>query len=707
MDDARLAAMFFVMNVYYNIMYRSAALSPHVVTSEYDNEWEIRVAPQNGSGLLAAPGAFIGNGKIGVVVALDRLGADRSVISYDGGCCPCFDTHSFRFESASQHAYIVELDEQRLDMYTGIVQSRFTARRGLDRHKLAVDAYVAKHMPYTHVQTVTFTAEEDIPAMHVYHTVKAPDTYEKLEFNNNAVFNERSRLGKPVYMLTGKAKVSDRGIKVASCCCYVVDNPNTSVMGFNIDSKDRKACHQRLNMYDLKRGASYTFHVVTTQVTSDDSKDPLEEAKRIQLSIMCATSSPIAKVRSHHVMAWANAWRHNVTIEPRAALSVVERDRVHRVNKVLRLSLFAVWCSVRDALFTTGMPFVDLSGSLEGDCDLWLLPLLVVMRPNLARNMLERRHAMLQDAIRRAAGYGYSGSKFPGPNEGTWDATGAMHIYSTALVSVNVWNYYRVTLDKNWLSNKGYEMLQSNADFFASRTDRDGSFSIRGVISMNGMEEDNNTMTNYLAMVAMRYAIEASFELGLPTNPDWHLVLQKMSLSRTGTLLNTNDSKEKTEFMMYDHLLPLLPMFSDVYFRAHPGKASEAIKANVVHTLGNSDMAHVDNVFNIIMIAWLRATAMDLDSDDMVQAAIDCAQSGIWEDFNNNISLAAMFVLMVVTSIGTLRISGCVTDTRFYTERLGIKVSPTNVMPKLWKGVRISGVGTSPTSTHYVVNTAA
>lgn len=687
-------------------------ISPHVLSTSYDNEWEIRITPQNYHGPFNVPGAFIGNGKIGVVVSLDKIGAERCSIAYDKGCCPCFDSHSFSMESAAQHEYMIDLTEQRLDMYSGIVMSSFSAKRGLDRHMLTVETFVAKHMPYTHVQKITFIPDEDIPALHMYHTLRAPESFEKVEYNNNTVFNERARSNRPVYLLSGKAKVPDRGLKLATCSCYIADCANMSVMGFNIDAKDRKVCHQRLNLYDLKKGLPYVFHVITTQITTDDCKEPLEEAKRIQMSIM-SVAEPAARVRTQHVVAWANAWRHNVVVEPRGALSAYERDRVHRVNKVLRLSLFTVWSSVRDAAITGSIPFVDMDGSLEGECDLWLLPLLVILRPSLAKNMLEKRHDMLQDAIRLAAGYGYSGSKFPCPHEGAWDATGAMHIYNTALVSVNVWNYYRVTLDKNWLSNKGYAMLKNNADFFASRAELDAAsntYSIRNVMSMNGTEEDNNTMTNYLAIMAMRYAVEASFELGLAINPEWHAVMQKLALCKdtpSGMLLLANDSKDKKEFALFDHLLPLLPLFSDVYFRAHLGKTADALRKNVAHSMENASMAHVDHVFNKMMVAWLKATALDLDTDHTVHDIMDAALGPVWENFQSNASLAAMFVLMIMTSFGTLRIAGCVTETRFYTERMGVKVSPTNVMPKLWKGLRLSGVGASPVSTHYVVNTSA
>jgi hypothetical protein len=681
-------------------------LSPHAVTQSYDNAWEICVKPVNSHDSMRFPGVSIGNGKIGLRIATDRIGAETSTIATTTGPVDAFNACSFTLETSTADRYVLQLEQQSLDMFSGIARSLFDANNAFQGIAVEVETYAVKQMPYTHVQTITLTPKTDVALVVLNHEVAGAPQFDKVGYNNNTVFNPNRRNSKPMYILTGKAKIKKRA-KLAVCCSYDSPSPKVAIMGFSVGSP--RECVQRIHFYDLKANEPCTIHVVTTQLTTHDCGDPVEEAKRIHLNLFSAASPAVARLRSNHIKAWSNVWKHNIIVEPFPSASIVDKENVSRLNMVLRLCLFNMWCSVSDtAGCTSCAPLLAEDDSSE----LWVMPLVIMWRPNVAKHILERRYTALNEAIRLAASYGCEGCKFPHATEGLWDATGLMHVYNTALIAIHVWNYYRVTLDKNWLAAKGYAIMRNCADFLQSRTE-DAFTNMPSVMGIGKQERDNNTMTNALAIAATRYAIEASYELGLPTSPAWHNTVKHLMLpseTKTGALMANGDKKE--DFEIYDHLIPLLPVYSEVYFRRTSSLSSrpnDAIKANISYTTSNAAASTSDNVFNTIILSWLKGvtgTLTQSEMDDMV----DKATNGAWDVFDNNLSTSAMFVLMVLTSMGTARIVGSVTETRFYSERMGVKVSPSHSMPRAWKGIKIDGLGSSaaaPQPSFYVLNSAA
>jgi trehalose/maltose hydrolase-like predicted phosphorylase len=77
-------------------------------------------------------------------------------------------------------------------------------------------------------------------------------------------------------------------------------------------------------------------------------------------------------------------------------------------------------------------------------------------------------------------------------------------------------------------------VLKEVADFWASRVERKGpgKYEINNVIGANEWQEniDNNAFTNGMAITALRYAIQAANELGIPPNPDWDHVARNIPI---------------------------------------------------------------------------------------------------------------------------------------------------------------------------------
>jgi hypothetical protein len=705
--------------------------------------WEIRNDETRDGGLH---GPFVGNGKIGYLVNgslgfRTTIGVSRSMLStpftldpngsYVCNVIDAFNPATVRFAASAEDATThLSLQDQVLDMYTGTCRSGYALEisapksRSIQAFQVQSELYPVRHLPYCSVQTLSVTPKQYTDALDLFHIISIPSSSpyaSATEFNNNVIFNETSHRD-GLYMLHGKASSSSSSQKssLAVCSGYVFDQPDHAKMiGFNRPSGDPNSCYQKMKMTGMHANTTYTLHIVTCQMSDQDFGMATEEVKRILMNI----TPDVARLRQQHVRAWADAWKHNVTIDfhptPHDS-AATEANR--RVALATRYALYMVWSSVRDNAHSELQPVMDATGNLFWDGDLWYLPLLIVFKPSAAKLVLDARYQLLEHATKLAAGYGYAGSKFPSNGDvvgyGTnpyWDTSSALHIFNTGLISMNIWNYYRVSSDKLWLQKRGYEMLKSNADFFCSKMeiDEDGSVHLRGVYSMNNVPQDDNTLTNYMAKIAFQTAIEASYELHIPANPDWIVGYHGLDVV-IGDGIILRESAAPAEdggggAAILERLVPLLPLYSEVLFKTH--RELDMAKMIADNIRGIAVPVNGKGCFmNSMIAAWLQgqlytaslpanATSGKPAFEGSLESVLESAYAPPWGMFEKNgtcdVSLCAMFVLMLITTMGTVRIAGNVTETRFYTEKMGLQVSHASRMPSTWKSIKMTGVGQS------------
>jgi len=112
--------------------------------------------------------------------------------------------------------------------------------------------------------------------------------------------------------------------------------------------------------------------------------------------------------------------------------------------------------------------------------------------------------------------------------------SGPFEHHITADVGLAAWNYYCVTQDTNWLREKGWPILSSTADFWASRVERNGPhhYDINNVVAADEWAEnvDNNAYTNGAAIANLKAAITAANILGISANSDWQNVADNIPI---------------------------------------------------------------------------------------------------------------------------------------------------------------------------------
>jgi trehalose/maltose hydrolase-like predicted phosphorylase len=115
--------------------------------------------------------------------------------------------------------------------------------------------------------------------------------------------------------------------------------------------------------------------------------------------------------------------------------------------------------------------------------------------------------------------------------------SGPFEHHITACVALAAWNYYCVTRDTTWLRNKGWPLLESTADFWASRVERNGvgRFDIKNVVAADEWAEnvDNNAFTNAAAKANLTCATEVAEILGLHPNLDWLMVANNIPVLKS------------------------------------------------------------------------------------------------------------------------------------------------------------------------------
>lgn len=241
-------------------------------------------------------------------------------------------------------------------------------------------------------------------------------------------------------------------------------------------------------------------------------------------------------VRSH-LLAWVRLWR-------RFRLELDGSDGETAPLPVLRLHLFHLLQTLSPGTIDldVGVPARGLHGEAYRGHVLWdelfVVPLLGLRLPVLARTLLMYRHRRLPEARWAARQAGRRGAMYPwqsgssgreesqrlhlNPLSGRWveDATHLQRHVGLA-IAYNAWEYWESSADSQFLSHHGAEMILEVARFFADLASYDresGRYRIRGVVGPDEFHThypgaatpgiDDNAYTNVMAAWVLARAFD-------------------------------------------------------------------------------------------------------------------------------------------------------------------------------------------------------
>jgi alpha,alpha-trehalose phosphorylase len=205
-----------------------------------------------------------------------------------------------------------------------------------------------------------------------------------------------------------------------------------------------------------------------------------------------------------------------------------QKHRAPEIQQAIRFNLFQILQAAARAE-DTGIPAKGLTGqAYDGhyfwDAEVYILPFLTYTTPRLAKNQLDFRYRILDQARQRAQELHEQGAKFPwrtinGEEASAFYAAGTAQYHINADIMYALHKYVEITGDEDFLHQKGVEMLVETArlwyghGFFGDQTG--GGFCLHGV---TGPDEyttvvDNNAYTNLMAQNNLRRAADRTEEL--------------------------------------------------------------------------------------------------------------------------------------------------------------------------------------------------
>ena len=235
--------------------------------------------------------------------------------------------------------------------------------------------------------------------------------------------------------------------------------------------------HQISFRKQLTAGRTYKFHVIGSLISSEHTADPFNQAERI---VTYARFQKRGELQKKHRQAWADLWESDI---------IIEGDL--QAQKEIRSMLYHLYSFSREgiaqSLSPMGLSGLGYNGHVFWDTEMFMMPPMLMLQPQMARSMLEYRFEKLEEARKNAASYGYAGAMFPWESASTGaedcpvtSLAGTFQHHVTADVAIACWNYWLATQDREWLETRGWPVLKATAEFWVSRVERtdDGKYHV-------------------------------------------------------------------------------------------------------------------------------------------------------------------------------------------------------------------------------------
>jgi beta-phosphoglucomutase family hydrolase len=292
---------------------------------------------------------------------------------------------------------------------------------------------------------------------------------------------------------------------------------------------------------ELRQGETLLLEKLACLYTSRDhaiSECGLEAQKAL------SRAGRFAAVMSDHVLAWKHLWRrfdvHVQFADGGFELNIPMLLRLNMIHLLHTVSPNSIGLDIGvPARGWTGEAYL---GHIFWD-ELFIFPFFNYRMPEITRTLLMYRYRRLDEARAAAAAAGYRGAMFPwqsgsdgqeetqacnlNPRSQRWVQDNSyLQRHVGSAVAFNVWQYFQVTRDVEFMHACGAEMIFEIARFWsslASFSDERGRYEIRGVMGPDEYHEgypgasapglDNNAYTNIMAVWVLRCALDVLGQL--------------------------------------------------------------------------------------------------------------------------------------------------------------------------------------------------
>jgi beta-phosphoglucomutase family hydrolase len=286
---------------------------------------------------------------------------------------------------------------------------------------------------------------------------------------------------------------------------------------------------------DLREGETLILEKLAAFYTS---RDPAISECGFETRKAITRVARFGTLLDEHVLAWKHLWRRfDIHIQAASTLTL-------NVQMLLRLNMFHLLQAVspNSIGLDIGIPARGWTGeAYQGHVfwdELFIFPFFNYRMPEITRSLLMYRYRRMKEARAAAAEAGFEGSMFPwqsgsdgreetqkfnlNPRSQHWVPDNSFlqrHVGSA--IAYNVWQYYQVTNDVEFLYSYGAELILDIANFWSSKAifnqERE-RYEIHGVMGPDEFHDaypdsampgiNNNAYTNIMAVWVLCRALE-------------------------------------------------------------------------------------------------------------------------------------------------------------------------------------------------------
>ncbi len=469
-------------------------------------------------------GETTANGMIGIVSSADPLRVKEIVLN------GAFDTYGRGrvgnimkvFEFANMELIVdnkmvnrnnIQQFKQSLDLSNAIFSTSFEMGEEVS---VSQEVIALRHLPHCALINVEIKAKKEVEITPI-SIMQTPDMLRDVK-NFYHLIDRPHAL---VPLMTSVAKTPTGKLTIAASNSFLFHEKHGEEPRIVHEEWDN-GMHRMKFTRKLKAGEVYKFSIVGSVISTAHVPDPHNEAERLTIFAALEKKDRLMK---RHLESWAKLWESDIQIEGDA-----------EAQRAAHAALYHLYAFCREgqaySLSPMGLSGLGYNGHVFWDTELWMYPPLLIMKPEIAKSILEYRFQRMEVAKANAKVHGYQGAMFPWESDDSgqestpvWALTGPFQHHISGDIAFAFWKYYQVTKDKTFLQERAFPVLKEVADFWTSRAEKgtDGKYHIINVVCADEWAEnvDDNAFTNGIAKEVLGYANQAATLLGLPENKQW------------------------------------------------------------------------------------------------------------------------------------------------------------------------------------------
>ena len=475
-------------------------------------------------------GISVSNGTIGIVSSAEPLKVKEVILAgvYDqfgrgrtSNFLPSFNLLDMKISIGWEDINIDNISnyKQELDMKKGIFRGSFDFK---NTASVSYEYYTPRHLPHSVVMEVSISPTQDT-FLGVENILTTPNSFR----DDQKYFNTINPSHAYIPLLTSIAKSPTGKTTIAASNSFIFSENMGEKPQVLHEMRDSNS-HLMKFIKKLKKGETYKFSLVSSLISSEQTDDPYNQVERLSIY---TNLQGVDELKNRHIKEWDKLWQSDILID---GDDQVQQD-VH--SMLYHLYSFSNENSSH-SLSPMGLSGTGYNGHVFWDTEIWIFPVLLTLQPQIAKSLIEYRYNRLESAIKNAANHGYKGAMYPWESASSgeeetpvWALTGPYEHHITADIAIATWQYYLATQDKEWLKEKGWDILKNTALFWQSRVAlNDNKYEIKNVVCADEWAEnvDNNAYTNATAKLNLQFATECANILGYVPDPEWKKIADNL-----------------------------------------------------------------------------------------------------------------------------------------------------------------------------------